>query len=49
VTESRKRCTSLILVVSETGLEPTRPKGHQPLKLARLPIPPLRRGIHSSR
>jgi site-specific DNA recombinase len=36
-------------VVSETGLEPTRPKGHQPLKLARLPIPPLRRGFHSSR
>jgi site-specific DNA recombinase len=36
-------------MVSETGLEPTRPKGHQPLKLARLPIPPLRRGFHSSR
>ena len=32
-------------LVSETGLEPTRPFGHQPLKLARLPIPPLRRGI----
>ncbi len=31
-------------VVSEAGLEPARPKGHQPLKLARLPIPPLRRG-----
>src|SRR3954464_8052834 len=31
-------------VVSEGGLEPPRPEGHQPLKLARLPIPPLRRG-----
>ncbi len=31
-------------VVSEAGLEPARPLGHQPLKLARLPIPPLRRG-----
>ena len=31
-------------VVSEGGLEPPRPCGHQPLKLARLPIPPLRRG-----
>ena len=30
--------------VSEGGLEPPRPEGHQPLKLARLPIPPLRRG-----
>ena len=30
-------------VVSEGGLEPPRPCGHQPLKLARLPIPPLRR------
>ena len=29
--------------VSEGGLEPPRPCGHQPLKLARLPIPPLRR------
>jgi hypothetical protein len=29
-------------VVSEGGLEPPRPCGHQPLKLARLPIPPLR-------
>src|SRR5271155_743732 len=28
--------------VSEGGLEPPRPCGHQPLKLARLPIPPLR-------
>jgi hypothetical protein len=32
------------LLVSEGGLEPPRPCGHQPLKLARLPIPPLRRG-----
>jgi hypothetical protein len=31
------------LQVSEGGLEPPRPCGHQPLKLARLPIPPLRR------
>src|SRR3954470_17185597 len=31
-------------MVSEGGLEPPRPEGHQPLKLARLPIPPLRRG-----
>ena len=30
-------------MVSEGGLEPPRPCGHQPLKLARLPIPPLRR------
>ncbi len=30
-------------LVSEGGLEPPRPCGHQPLKLARLPIPPLRR------
>ncbi len=28
--------------MSEGGLEPPRPCGHQPLKLARLPIPPLR-------
>src|SRR5947208_5510824 len=26
----------------ETGLEPALPEGNQPLKLARLPIPPLR-------
>src|ERR1700728_724010 len=31
-----------ITIVSEGGLEPPRPCGHQPLKLARLPIPPLR-------
>ena len=37
------------LVVSEGGLEPPRPCGHQPLKLARLPIPPLRRGRRSYR
>ena len=29
--------------MSEGGLEPPHPFGHQPLKLARLPIPPLRR------
>lgn len=28
-------------MVSEAGLEPARPLGHQPLKLACLPIPPL--------
>ena len=32
--------------VSEGGLEPPRPCGHQPLKLARLPIPPLRRACN---
>ena len=31
--------------MSKGGLEPPRPCGHQPLKLARLPIPPLRLGI----
>ena len=36
-------------VVSEGGLEPPRPFGHQLLKLARLPIPPLRRGSGSPR
>ena len=36
-------------LVSEGGLEPPRPFGHQLLKLARLPIPPLRRGSGSSR
>jgi site-specific DNA recombinase len=35
-------------VVSEAGLEPARPRGHQPLKLARLPIPPLRPGRNPS-
>ena len=35
-----------VLIVSEGGLEPPRPCGHQPLKLARLPIPPLRRACH---
>ena len=39
-------CGSL---VSEGGLEPPHPCGHQPLKLARLPIPPLRRGIRMPR
>ncbi len=34
-------------VVSEGGLEPPRPCGHQPLKLARLPSPPLRRGFRT--
>ena len=37
------------LVVSEGGLEPPRPFGHQLLRLARLPIPPLRRGSGSPR
>ena len=31
--------------MSERGLEPLRDCSHQPLKLARLPIPPLRRGL----
>ena len=38
-----------VLVVSEGGLEPPRPCGHQPLKLARLPIPPLRRDLRETR
>ena len=38
------RCHGVRKIVSEGGLEPPRPCGHQPLKLARLPIPPLRRG-----
>ena len=29
-------------LVSKVGLEPTRPCGHQLLRLARLPVPPLR-------
>src|SRR5579871_4108826 len=36
---SLSRCSVL-----ETGLEPARPFGHQSLKLACLPIPPLQRG-----
>jgi hypothetical protein len=32
-------------VVRERGLEPPRPEGHQPLKLTRLPIPPLAHNI----
>jgi hypothetical protein len=35
-----------LYTVSKGGLEPPRPCGHQPLKLARLPIPPLRRGAN---
>ena len=31
---------SYFAVVPETGLEPARPNGHKPLKLACLPIPP---------
>ena len=38
-----------VSMVSEGGLEPPRPFGHQLLKLARLPIPPLRRGSGSPR
>jgi hypothetical protein len=33
-------------LVPETGLEPALPEGNQPLKLARLPIPPLRLGCN---
>ena len=36
-------------MVSEGGLEPPHPCGHQLLRLARLPIPPLRRGSGSPR
>jgi hypothetical protein len=32
-------------MVSKRGLEPLRPFERQPLKLVRLPISPLRRGI----
>src|SRR5690606_19350044 len=32
------------VVVPRRGLEPLQPCGHQPLKLARLPIPPPRLG-----
>ena len=31
-------------IVRKKGLEPLRPYGHQLLRLARLPIPPLPRG-----
>ena len=31
-------------MVRKKGLEPSRPCGRQPLKLVRLPIPPLPRG-----
>ena len=40
---------TLSFVVSEGGLEPPHPYGHQILSLARLPIPPLRRGGASMR
>ena len=33
----------LFSVVRERGLEPPRAEAHQPLKLTRLPIPPLAR------
>ncbi len=33
------------LFVSKRGLEPLRPYERQPLKLVRLPISPLRRGL----
>ena len=36
-------------VVSKGGLEPPRPNGRQPLKLVRLPISPLRRGMSGYR
>ena len=32
-------------LVGEKGLEPLRPEGHKILSLARLPVPPLARGI----
>src|SRR5688572_10587148 len=34
-------------MVRKKGLEPSRPCGRQPLKLVRLPIPPLPRGVLS--
>src|SRR5688572_13771398 len=34
-------CDSRKLLVRKKGLEPSRPCGRQPLKLVRLPIPPL--------
>ena len=36
----RKYNTCNLEYVHMTGFEPARPSGHQPLKLARLPIPP---------
>ena len=44
--QSRGR-SGVLRIVSEGGFEPPRPCGHQPLKLARLPVPPLRRGCAS--
>gem|GEM_PF-6487012 len=37
------------LLVSKGGLEPPRPHGRQSLKLVRLPISPLRRGVSDYR
>ena len=34
-----------LLLVPKMGVEPTRPYGHTTLNRARLPVPPLRRGI----
>ena len=38
----RKECTIIYLNVPKAGLEPAQGCPHQPLKLACLPIPPLR-------
>ena len=38
---NKKDQPGLFYLVRERGLEPPRPEGHQPLKLTRLPIPPL--------
>ncbi len=40
-----KGCDESVIMVSKRGLEPLRPFERQPLKLVRLPISPLRRGI----
>src|SRR5580692_6818764 len=39
--EPRKKFRTTELLVRKKGLEPLRPFGHQLLRLARLPIPPL--------
>ena len=40
----KRKCVGTKKLVSKGGLEPPRPFERQPLKLVRLPIPPLRRG-----
>src|SRR5215469_9432861 len=38
---------TLVILVPEEGVEPTRPCGHRILSPARLPVPPLRRRLSS--